>query len=112
MWRVDVLGEARIDLVQDVLAVRQRPHLADGLISDAGNDAANVPHDRIDRLALGVPIGLGIRELEADGEALALLLIAHDVARRGIVRHVVDSGANVDDRLERDASLHLRRARH
>ena len=53
---LDILGEARIDLVEDVLAVPQRPHLADGLVADAGDDAADVVHDGVDGAALVVPV--------------------------------------------------------
>ena len=37
----DVLGELGIDLVEHVLAVEQRPHLADRLVADPGDDAAD-----------------------------------------------------------------------
>ncbi len=38
----DVDGELRIDFVEDVLAVEQRPHFADCLIAHPGDDAADV----------------------------------------------------------------------
>ena len=37
--------ELGVDLVEDVLAGEQRPHLADGLIADPDDDAAQVPGD-------------------------------------------------------------------
>ena len=44
----DVLGVGRVDLVQHVLAVEERPHLADRLVADAGDDAADVVEDGVD----------------------------------------------------------------
>ena len=99
----DVLGEARVDLVQHVLAVVQRPHLADGLVAHARHDPADVVEHRVDRAALAVPVLLRQRELRADRAALARLLVdvRHRLARRLLVREVVDARAHVDDRLER-----------
>ena len=67
----DVLGERGIDLVEHVLPVVERPHLADRLVADAGDDPADVVHDRVDSAALGLPVLAGPRQLETDGEALA-----------------------------------------
>ena len=100
--RADVLRELRIDLVQHVLTVEERPHLADRLVADAGHDAADVVEHRVDRASLGVPVGLRQRQLRADRAALArpLVDVRHDVARRRLVRHVVDARPGVDDRPE------------
>ena len=100
----DVLGKTRVDLVKDILAVPQRPHLPNRLIADPGDDAAQVPHDRVDRLALVLPVLGRVGELEPDRRSLAVLLISHNVAGLGIMRHVVDAGANIDDGLERGVS--------
>ena len=64
-------GETRIDLVQDVLAVPQRPHLADRLVADARDDAADLGRDGVDGPALVVPVLLLEGQPQADGEALA-----------------------------------------
>ena len=92
----DVLGKARVDLVEDVLAIPERPHLTDSLIADAGDDAADLPHDRINRHALCLPITLSERQLVADGKTLASFLIGHHPLGGWLMRHVVNSGANVD----------------
>ena len=46
----DVSGELRVDLVQHVLAVVERPHLADRFIADAGDDAADLVEHGVHRL--------------------------------------------------------------
>jgi hypothetical protein len=45
----DVLGELGIDLVQYVLPVEQRPHLADRLVTHPGDHAAGFVEDGVDR---------------------------------------------------------------
>jgi hypothetical protein len=53
---LDVLGEARIDLVEHIGAVVERPHLADRLVAHADHDAADVVHHSVDGAALVVPV--------------------------------------------------------
>ena len=96
----DIGRELRVDLVQHVLAVEQRPHLADRLVADPGHDAADVLHDGIGGAPLVPPVLLHFRQLVADGIDLAVLHARHDVAGRSLVLHVVDAGPNVDDGLE------------
>ena len=69
---LDVLGKALIDLVENVLAVPQRPHLTDRLITNPGDDTADIEHDGIDGLALGVPVVLGVGQLGALGDQIAI----------------------------------------
>jgi hypothetical protein len=69
----NVLGELRVDLVQHVLAVVQRPHLADGLVADAGDDPGEVVEHRVHRGTLGVPVLAGVGEPGAGRAALARL---------------------------------------
>jgi hypothetical protein len=99
----DVLGEGGIDVVQDVLPVVQRPHLADRLVAHPRDDPAQIVEQAVDRRALVAPVLLGQRSLGADGAALAALVVdvGHHLARGLLVRQVVDAGARVDDRLER-----------
>jgi hypothetical protein len=96
----DVGAEARIDLVEHVAAVIERPHLAHRLVADAGDDAADVVEDGVDRPPLGVPVALRLRQLVADAVALAPGLIGHHVLQPLLVREVVDPGPHVDDRAE------------
>jgi hypothetical protein len=60
----DVFRKGGIDLVQNVLPIEQRPHLANGLIADPCHDAPDLVQYRLDRLALGVPVGLRARQLD------------------------------------------------
>ena len=108
----NVLREARIDLVEHVLAVVERPHLADRLVADAGHHAADVVQHGVHRPPLRLPVRLAARQLGPDGEALARFGIdgGHHVLRGGIVRHVVDAGADIDDRLEHGVTRHVRDA--
>ncbi|MCY1314651.1 hypothetical protein D9M70_653270 [compost metagenome] len=39
---LDILGELRIDLIEHVLPVEERPHFTDGLVADPGDDAAHL----------------------------------------------------------------------
>ncbi len=59
----NVLGELRIDLVEHVLPVEERPHFADRLVADARDDAADIFEDRVGRAALVPPILLTERQL-------------------------------------------------
>ena len=70
-WLRMFSAEPRVDLVEHVLAVEERPHLADGLVADAGDDAADVVQHGVDARALGVPVVPRARQLAADGVALA-----------------------------------------
>ena len=96
----DVLGEARIDLVQDILAIPKRPHFANGLVANPCDDAADVVHHGVDRLALVSPVLLLEGQAVADGKALAIDLVGHHIAGQGLMLHVVDAGPNIDQRLE------------
>jgi len=103
----DVLGEARIDLVQHVLPVEERPHLAHGLVADPGDDAADLVHDRIDGGPLVPPVGLGARQLQPDRERLPAVLVRERLAVLVLVGHVVDARADADDRPERRVRRHV-----
>jgi hypothetical protein len=97
----DILAEARVDLVQHILAVIEGPHLAHGLVADAGDHSADLVQHRVDRAPLGVPVLLRERQLVADIVAVpALIDIGHEVSGALLMRHVVDAGADIDDRLE------------
>ena len=96
----DVLGEARIDFVEHVLPVEQRPHLPDGLVADAGDDTADVLQHAVGGAALVPPVLLGDGQLVADAVDLAVLGEGHHVAGLGVPLHVVDARADVDERLE------------
>ena len=104
---LDVGGEARIDLVQDVLAIPERPHFTHGFIAHAGDDAAHFIHHRVNGLALVGPVLLGARQAVADGEALALFLIGHDFAVGGLMLHVVYAGPDIDHGLEHGMARHV-----
>src|SRR6266702_2965139 len=75
---LDVLGEARIHFVEHVLAVIQRPHLANGFVAHPRSDPADVVQHGIHRQPLVVPVLLRVRQLQTDGVALAGLFV--DVA--------------------------------
>ena len=104
---LDVGGETGIDLVQDILAIPERPHFAHGFIAHAGDDAADFKHHRINGAALVGPILLFARQAVADGEALALLLIGHDIAVGRLMLHVIDAGADIDHGLEHGMARHI-----
>ena len=97
---LDVLREAGVDLRQHVPAVMERPHLADGLVAHPGDDPADLFENRVDGPALCPPVVLGQGQGVADGVPLAVPLDRHHVPRRRIVLHVVDSRADVHERLE------------
>ena len=105
----DVLGEGGIDVVQDVLPVVERPHLADRLVTHAGDDAAEIVEHAVDRRPLVAPVLLGQGPLGADRAALSGLIIdvRHHGARGLLVRQVVDAGASVDDWLEGGMRRHV-----
>ena len=95
------MRESGIDLVQNVLAVVQRPHLADGLVADPGYDAADLVQHRFNRRTFGVPIGLRARQLEGEGADLAsTALVAQRVGKSWIMLHVIDAGSHIDQRPE------------
>ena len=96
----NVLRELRIDFVENVLPVEQRPHLADCLVADAGDDAANFLQHRVGGAALVPPVLLRIGQLVADGVDLAALLASQNRARRRLMLHVVDARPDIDERLE------------
>ena len=96
----DVVAKARIDLVQHVAAVIERPHLADGLVADAGHDALDVVHHRVAGGPLVVPVLLLARETIEDGMLLVVLDIGQGRRMSVFMRHVVHAGADIDDRLE------------
>ena len=54
--RADVLGEGRLDLRQDVLAVVKRPHLPNGLVTHAGDDTADVVEHGVHGTAFRLPV--------------------------------------------------------
>ena len=99
----DVDREGRVDLVEHVLAVVERPHLADGLVTDAGDHAARVVEDGLDGCVLGVPVLYDHRRLAADRAGLAgrVVGVGHGRGGLGLVGQVVDPRSHVDDRLER-----------
>ena len=105
----DVLGERGIDVVQDVLPVIQRPHLADRLVTHAGDDAAEIVEHAVDRGSLVAPILLGQGSLGPYRAAFSAVLVdvGHHFARGLLVRQVVDAGAGVDDRLEGGMRRHV-----
>jgi hypothetical protein len=105
----DVLGKPGIDLVEHILAVEQRPHFADGLVANPSDDAADIVEDRIDRATLGVPVLTGARQFRTDGKSLARVGvgIGYDFASFFLEGEIVDSRANVDDRLEGGMSRHI-----
>ena len=100
MWRRILARKPRVHLVQHVLAVEQRPHLADGFIADARDDAADRFQNRVGCAALVPPILLGSRQLVGDCVPLAVRLETQDVAGCGLVLHVINARADVDQRLE------------
>ena len=105
----DVCGEARVDLVQDVLAVVERPHLPNRLVADPRHNATDVIEHRVDSPALGKPVFLRGWKLWPDRAAFPGIRVdeRHDVARLVLVRHVVDARPDVHDRLERRMGGHV-----
>ncbi len=97
----DVLRELRVDLVEHILPVEQRPHLADRLVADACHHAADVFEHRVGGPALVPPILLAQGKLVVDRMNLAVFLIGHQVARGRFMLQVVDAGPDIDQRLER-----------
>ncbi len=103
----DIAGKLRVDLGQHVLPVEQRPHLAHRLVADAGDDAAHVFQHGIGGAALGPPIPLRIGKRIAYRIDFAVFRDSHHLARGRVMGHVVDAGADVDQRLEHRMRGHI-----
>ncbi len=103
----DVRREARVHLVQHVLPVEQRPHLADGLVADTGDGAARLVQHAVGRAALVPPVFLGDRQLVGDAVDLPVLGEGHHVLGARIELHVVDARAHIDQRLEHGVGRHV-----
>ena len=99
----DVRGERRVDLVQHVLPVEQRPHLADRLVAHPGDHAAGVVEDGVDRLPFGPPVVAGARRARGGGAALGGLVVGvgQQVRGAGLVAEIVDPRADAHHRRER-----------
>ena len=99
----DVRGERRVDLVQHVLPVEQRPHLADGLVAHPGDHAAGVVEDGVDRVPFGPPVVAGARRARGGGAALGRLLVGvgQQAGGPGLVGQIVDPRADAHHRRER-----------
>jgi hypothetical protein len=83
------------------LPIEQRPHLANGLIADPCHDATDLVQYRLDRLALGAPVGLRVRQLEGDRTDLVrLTAVAQRVCKPWVVLHVVDARPHIDEGAE------------
>ncbi len=94
----DVFRKGGIGLVQNILPVEQRPHLADGLVADPSYDAADLVEDRLDRLAFGVPVGARARQLEGDrADLVGLAAVAQPLRKLGVVLHVIDARPDIDE---------------
>src|SRR5580704_12813763 len=57
--------------------------------------------------ALVPPVLLSARQLVGDGVARAVLAEAQDVARSGLVLHVVDPRADIDERFQHRVASHI-----
>jgi hypothetical protein len=97
--RADICRELRIDFVENMLAVEQGPHFADRFIAHSSNDAADCLENGVSRPALVRPICLGARQLVCDSVPFTVLLIRENTARSRFMLHIVNSGANADQRL-------------
>jgi hypothetical protein len=83
------------------LPIEQRPHLANGLIADPCHDATDLVQYRLDRLALGAPVGLRVRQLEGDRTDLVrLTAVAQRVCKPWVVLHAVDARPHIDEGAE------------
>ena len=98
----DVLREPRVDFVENILAVKKRPHLTDGLVADPGHHASCFSHHEVGRSSLVQPVLLRVGKLVGDAVALARLLVdvAHGILGRLLVGHVVDARTHVHYGLE------------
>ena len=96
----DVGGELRVDLVEHVAAVVERPHLAHGLVADPGDDALDVVEtvSTARHLSCQSACSLGGR-LKIEWRVVALS-VGQRRGVRGLVLHVVHARADVDDRLQ------------
>ena len=99
----DVVGKARVDFVQHVLAVVERPELAHRLVADPDDHAAQIIEGRLDGGALGLPVFPGSRQPVRDQAALAIVVgnVGREIIECRLMRQIVNPGARVDDRLER-----------
>ena len=81
-WRSMLSAKLRIDLVQHVAAVVERPHLADGLVADAGHHAADVVHHGVDGAS-----HLSFQSFCSRGRRLKIewRLLSLDVGQAGLV---------------------------
>ena len=103
----DIFRKLRIDLVEHILTVIERPHFADGFVANTRHDAADVLEHRIGRCPLVPPVLLRVRQFEANREAFAGFFVGHDIRRRRLVLHVVDAGADIDQRLDHRMGRHI-----
>ena len=94
----DVFRKGGIGLVQNILPVEQRPHLADSLVTDPRHDAADVIQHCLDRGAFGVPVGARARQLEGNrADLVGPAAIAQCIRKSGIVLHVVNARPHIDE---------------
>ena len=74
--------------------------VADSLVADAGDDTADLLHDKVAGTAFRPPVFLAVGKRVAHGIHLVSVRDRHHVAGRGFMLHVIDSGPNIDDGLE------------
>ena len=97
----DVGAELRIDLVEHVAPVIERPHLANRLVADTDDDPTDFAQHGIDPGTLVMPVLLAAWRFGGARELLALLApIVHHVAEFLLMRHVVHARPHIDDWLE------------
>src|SRR5689334_12730540 len=106
---VHVGGETRINLIQNVPTIVERPHLANRLVAYSRHDTAYVIEHNIDGSTFFLPIFLRIRKLQPDRVAIARLFvnITHSILGSFFMGKIVDSGTNVNRRLQHGMERHI-----
>src|SRR5580700_2574624 len=83
---IDIVAKSWINLVENVTAIEERPHLADGLVTDPGDNPRYVIEVKIDGAPFLAPMLLLGRRAQQCGEMLALLDKAHCAGGRRLMR--------------------------
>src|SRR5690349_5311617 len=103
----DIVREAGIDLGENIATVKQRPHLANCLVTYPSDHAADVIHYRVYRAPLVLPILLLTRQTVENRVPLAVLRIGKDWGVGCLVLQVIDARTNVNDRPKRRVDSHV-----
>jgi hypothetical protein len=101
------MPSTRVHLVEHILPIEQRPHLADRLIAYTRDDSADVLENRVGRAPFVPPVSLRTGKFVCDGVPNAVLAKAQNFSGGVRVLHIVDAGSDIDQRLEHRIFRHV-----